>query len=81
MTPIDLPGRNVIFAEHQPEYQSLPAIKLSDGEVITCWQLSDDEIRQLVQTKKLFISQLTFNTPLQPILPSVNLEEFFELQG
>lgn len=37
--PIDFPGRNVIFAENQPEYNPLPAIRTDDGEVIICYGL------------------------------------------
>lgn len=85
MKPIDFPGRNIIFAEDQPEYQPLPAILMPgpEAEVISCWELSDEEIAIIVKNKCLFISQLCFrhenekgemvNNALQPILPMAQL--------
>lgn len=37
MTPIKFKGQNIVFGANQPEYQPLPALKLHDGQVITCW--------------------------------------------
>lgn len=85
MVPIKFPGHNVVFAEDQPEYQPLPAILMPglDGEVITCWELSDDEIEKIIKNRCIYISQLCFtrlnengtlsNNPLQPILPMAEL--------
>lgn len=86
MKPIDLPGRNIIFAEDQPEYQNLPAIVMpipGGNEVISCWELSEEEIAAITKNRCLYISQLCFptlnekgilvNNPLQPILPMAEL--------
>lgn len=79
MKPKKIHGCNVVFGENQPEYQPLPAQKMPDGEVITCWELNDDEVDQIVLDKKIYIRQLTFNRPLQPILPSVDLGDGIDL--
>lgn len=79
MKPIPFPGQNVVFAKDQPEYRPLPALRLPDGEVITCWEMSDEEIADIVQSRKIYLKQLTFNQPLQPILPLVNLEDGLDL--
>ena len=34
MKPIKFKGHNVVFAEDQPEYQPLPALKYADGDVV-----------------------------------------------
>lgn len=85
MKPIDFKGRNIIFAENQPEYQQLPAMLLPgvEGEVISCWELTADEIEAITKNRCLYISQLCFtrlteegfliNNPLQPILPMAEL--------
>lgn len=85
MTPKDFPGRNIIFADDQPEYQQLPALLLpgTDGEVISCWELTDNEIAAITKNRCLYISKLCFtrlteggfliNNPLQPILPMAEL--------
>lgn len=79
MKPIPFKGQNVVFGEGQKEYQPLPALKLHDGQVITCWELSEEEILSLIDTRCIFINQLTFNSLLQPILPSVDLSEGLQI--
>lgn len=79
MKPIEFKGQNIVFAKDQKEYLPLPAMKLPDGNVITCWEFTDEEIEQIVKNKKMYISQLTFNLPLQPILPMVDLSDGLDL--
>lgn len=66
MQPIDFPERNALIAEHQPEYLTLPCHSAKDGTETFCWELSDEEIKLLAETKKLWHQVLTFNRPLQP---------------
>lgn len=77
MKPIEFEGSNVVLAKDQPEYQPLPVLTVGDpeGTVISCWELSDDDIETLRQTRKLWFSQLTFGQPLQPQLPQVEVPE------
>lgn len=79
MKPIEFPGHNVVFGANQPEYQPLPALKMPDGEVITCWELTDDEIQTITINKKIYFSQLTGNDRLQPILPMVELGDNLQI--
>lgn len=67
MKPVHFPGVNVIYAEEQPEYLPLPVIKFPNGETIQCWELTNDELKVIQETKCVWVSQLTFNEPLQPI--------------
>ncbi len=73
MKPITFAGQNIVFGENQPEYQPLPALKMPDGEVITCWQFSDSEWETMSKNKCFYLSQLTFNQLLQPIFPMAEL--------
>lgn len=73
MKPIEFKGQNVIFAKDQPEYQPLPALRMPDGEVITCWEFTEEELQKVLKNKCIYLSQLTFNQPLQPILPMAEL--------
>ncbi len=75
MKPVEFKGQNVVFAKDQPEYLPLPALRLPDGEVITCWEFSEEELQEVIRTKRIYFSQLTFNTHLQPILPLVDLAD------
>jgi hypothetical protein len=79
MTPIKFPGVNVIFGENQPEYQPLPAMRLPDGQVITCWQLSDEEIEKISQNRCIYLQQLVGKQRLQPILPLADLGDDISL--
>lgn len=59
----------VTFAKDQPEYRQLPAVKAHDGTVICAWQLTWRERLRLALRGRLYLSMLTFNHPLQPVLP------------
>lgn len=74
MEAIDFKERNIIFAENQPEYNSLPALKKEgvEGEVVTCWKLSFRERIKILLTGKLWLALLTFNKPLTPTFLTVN---------
>jgi len=71
MTPISFPQQTLVFAEGQSEYQPLPAYRTDDGIVVSCWKLSWWELLRLALTRKIWMMQLTFNSPVQPQLPSV----------
>ena len=74
--------REVIYAKDQPEYLPLPAIRTSDGLVITRWKLTWRERWQVLWGGSLWLELLTFNKPLQPIrlstVPPVLEEESCE---
>lgn len=74
MKPVKFEGHNVVFGENQPEYQPLPAYlnKCAAGEVVQCWELSFDEIQAIIDSRRIWVMQMTFNQPLQPILVSTN---------
>ena len=67
MKAIKTKDTNITYAENQPEYIPLPCCKLPDGEVITCWEMTDEELENIIATKRIYLSQLTFNQKLQPI--------------
>ncbi len=72
MKPIDFKGTNVVFAKNQPEYLPLPAVRTEDGIVTTCWEASFKERLKFLFRGKLWLQLMTFNHPLQPILPSID---------
>lgn len=77
MTPIRIKGQNLTLAEGQPEYQPLPACYqgMPEGRMTSCWKLSVWERLRLLFTGRLYISQLTFGQPPQPILPEAQWRE------
>lgn len=77
MNAVDFQGVNVTYAKDQPEYNPLPAMRIPTpmGEVITCWELSDEELEYVMKTKRIYLSQLTFNSALQPIRMMTDLAD------
>ncbi len=80
MTPVTFKGSNIVFGENQPEYQPLPACKFKDqqGTVVTCWELSKEEIEEVLNSGKIYLSQLTFNQALQPVILNVSNPIIYE---
>lgn len=79
MKPANFPEQNVIYAENQPQYTPLPAFKTDEGEVITAWDLSDDELDKIQRTGRIYLSQLTFNQDLQPVLLTVDRPDILKI--
>lgn len=75
MKPIEFPQQNTFIAKDQPQYNTLPAHYAADGTVTTCWQLSTNEIHELVRSQKLYLSVKTFGDGLQPVFLTVNSQE------
>lgn len=59
--------KEVTFAEYQPEYLNLPALRFQDGVVVTRWQMSWRERLSVLLSGSVYLSVLTFNQPLQPM--------------
>ena len=77
MEPVNFEGANVVFAANQPEYEPLPAEYRGgqSGEILTCWELSVEEIKRIQETGKIWLGVLTFGQPLQPLILSVEKPE------
>lgn len=70
----------IVYAKDQPPYLPLPVVRIRDtgGLVISRWHLSLMERLRVLFTGNLFLSQLTFNQPLQPIKPTTTFGEDFD---
>lgn len=67
--------KEVIFAKDQPQYLPLPAIICEDGMVISRWKFTWKERVRVLLCGNLWLQQLTFHSPLQPQLPTVERPE------
>ena len=68
MKAIQFEECNVEIAKNQKEYRTLPAfVDKEIGTVTTCFELDNEELKQIRRTKKFWLTLLTFNKPLQPI--------------
>lgn len=79
MRAIEFDECNLKIAEHQPEYETLPVFhNAEEGSIVYCFELDEEEIKQVRETGQIYIKQLTFNKPMQPIgmtcLKEVNLK-------
>lgn len=68
MKPIPFKEQNIVFAENQDEYESLPAHKVDEpeGRVIFCQKLSWKERFKVLFTGNIWCCLMTFNQALQP---------------
>jgi hypothetical protein len=71
MTPQTFEEQNVVFGKDQEGVQPLPGHIDKLGTLVTRWSFSDEEKVKIAETGEIWLSQHTFNNPLQPILPSV----------
>lgn len=72
MNIIEFPECNVTYAKDQPEYRPLPALRMGNGEIVTCWGPSFRERLKILFGGKIWLNVLTFNHPLQPLLISAD---------
>lgn len=80
MTPIEFAHQNTVFAKDQPEYNPLPSHRNEAGDVTTCWQLTEEEIDKIKETKQIFLSVKTFNQPLQPLFMTTDINDVICLE-
>lgn len=80
MQPLKFDTANVVFAANQPEYEPLPAEYRGgkSGEILTCWELSPDELKRIQETGKIWLAVLTFGQPLQPVYLSVEKPDLWD---
>lgn len=80
MKPVKFKEANTTFAENQPEYTPLPALKFDgeDGQVVSCWRLSFKERMRVLFTGRVWVSLLTFNKSLTPSFLSTKKENHFK---
>lgn len=68
----------VVFAKDQPEYLPLPAlVHNAEGatSVTTRWRPSDEERERIASGGDVFITQMTFGMPLQPLRVGAELPD------
>jgi hypothetical protein len=82
MKPVSFPESNAVLAKDQPEYTPLPVRRLDDGTTTSKWQLELADLERLGlsydehscgQLPCIFVTQLTFGAPLQPLAVSTEL--------
>jgi hypothetical protein len=82
MQSIKFPGATLEIGKGQEQYNTLHAMPQpgTEGEVIMCFELTDEEIERIKETKKLWYFRWTFNQAFQPFRISTDLENHIELK-
>lgn len=74
MKSVNFPQANVPLAKNQPEYQTLHVhydLSNTAGEMTACMELTDEEIAEIIKTKRVYLTQLTFHNGYHPVRMSV----------
>jgi hypothetical protein len=66
MKPVSFPQATVVYAKDQPEYVPLPAHVSIHGVVTSCWELSNEELAEIILTRRIWLQAMTFGAALQP---------------
>lgn len=69
LLPADV--RDVNYAEHQPQYLTLPSLLTTDGRVVSQWMPEPNDLALLNNGVPITLVLHTFNQPLQPIILTV----------
>lgn len=70
MRPMRFMGYNKVAAEHQPPYDPLPIFHVPGqpyGIVTSCWGLTWRERLRVLFTGAIWVQQMTFDRPIQPM--------------
>jgi hypothetical protein len=63
MKSIDFPGATLKIGKNQTDvYNVLHAMPVPgpEGEIIVCFELSEEELKTIIETRKIYYSRLTF---------------------
>lgn len=69
---------NIEIAKEQDEYQTLPAYVFPNGLICCCISFDGDELEEITRTGKVYVSHMTFKSPLQPFFITGSQDLFKE---
>lgn len=79
MKAVEFPEQNVVYGKDQEEYSPLPAHKSEPmGQVVTCWELTDEDLAKVIETKRVYLAVWTFEQPLQPQSMGASFDVFYK---
>ena len=71
MKPVEFPEQNTVLGKPPTmtaeQCENLPVFVGEDNnhypQIVSCWELSDDDIMDIVQTKRIYLGVCGFSTP------------------
>lgn len=81
MKSIKFEGCNLEIGKGQAEYNVIHGMHFpsNEGEIIACFELSDEELEKINKTKKIYYSRWTFGSPFQPMRLFTDLSDGIEI--
>jgi len=70
MKAIEFEEQTVKIAEHQDQFQTLPAFQGQDEygpHLVFCFELDEEEKKQVAETGRIYWKQITGGNSMQPI--------------
>lgn len=66
--PIPFEKQNVVIAKDQHPYLPLPGQMFGDaqGTLLTSWEVTDEDLEEIIRTRRVWVTTLTMGHPLQP---------------
>ena len=81
MKPIEFKHQTHQIAKDQPQYGTLPALRIEgpEGHVVSCWKMTFKERVKVLFTGIVWMNLMSFNKPLTPSYLSVNRKEVYSV--
>jgi hypothetical protein len=57
----------LLIAKDQDEYETLPAVDCGNGVILTRWEVTEEDLERIKETKSIYIYLWTFGNPVQPL--------------
>lgn len=78
MKPIEFPEQNIIATSDDENVKPLPVCISPDGfQSISCWEVTDEDIERIKQTKRIYLSQMNYGAPLYPVFITSDKSDLF----
>ena len=82
MKSIDFPEVTNKIGEDQEEFQTVfSQFQIKDRSINLCFELSDEDIKELVKTKKIWYKQQVGNQKMHPMMLSVEKSDIISLEA
>jgi len=82
MKAVEFEQQNIVIAENQEEFHSIPAYYSAfEGTVSFCFELDPEELEEIAATGKLWVQVVTGGKPMQAILMSTKKEDVLNVRS
>ena len=76
MKAVEFTEQNIVLGANQPQYIPLHAYISPLSDMTVCFELDEDEVKQLQEDQRIFIRRLTFGHRAQPMFCTTRKPKF-----